>query len=215
MQPVNLIPTPRREARRSRALIRRWAGAVVVYAAVIGAGALACRWTWAPQQADLSDELARSQGVADRLGELIKRQNERLDEQTVSLRLQRDTANHPDWSILLATLSDHLGDKVVLHRCTVEPIDPPTHTTPSPMTAAGVPAPAPIPTTLRPRRFSVRIGGYAANSGEVSSLLLRIERTGLFSTVKLVKGDRATYRSTPVVAFDIECTLDGRGEPNA
>src|SRR5205823_4177490 len=98
-------------------------------------------------------------------------------------------------SILLAVLADTLGDEVVFEKCALERVIPQAPPAPAltPAAQAGKPAtpalkapkaPPPLPS------WTLRASGLGRDPQAVSQFILRLESSGLFDSVTLLKTSR-------------------------
>src|SRR5687768_10000156 len=110
MKKVNLLPSPRRQAKRLRAALRRCVGACSAYAVLLAAACVAGRAAWDhadPAVAGRLEELAAQIHQAERdIG------TARAELTTVNSLLQstRTVADQPDWGLLLALMADKTGE---------------------------------------------------------------------------------------------------------
>lgn len=203
---VNLIPARRRDARRRHVRVRRWITGCCAYALVLSAGFGSWRGAWSVEQRDLTRELAQ-------LGNEIAQSQQA----TAALRLaagaagrslesNRAVADQPDWSVLLALLARIRGDDLVLDHWQLQPVDGPggTEVLTVSAVARGV-------ASGRPPRLALRLSGHGRTAGAVSEFVLRLERTGLFESVALLKTAREPFMGEDAVDFKLHCLLRGNG----
>jgi len=194
----NLMPSYRRESARRRRLLKVWAVAVAVYAAALLGATLLGRTVWGVDTTGLA---LRRQATRLRIEEARRRiqgAEARLAEARRTLQANRCIAGHPDWSLLLALLSQPLGEGAVLRRCTLAPAQ-------AEGTARG-PAPT-APTDDRPTGWRLQINGFARTVTEASTYALALEKTGLFSEVRLLKTVRRPFLAGEATHFEIEAAL--------
>ena len=204
MDCVDLIPAGRREAKARRARVRRWAIALAVYLSVAMIGYIACYVS-----ADNDDEATRlKQEVAERIRASrreVQSLRSEIDDVSRKLAIAHAVGKHPDWSLLLATVSDLMAGEVMLGRCSLTPVAP----------AEGRDQPGSgEDTTLeasRPKGFLLALDGLATTQTAVSQFVLRLEKTKLFAKVRLIKTYRQEFLGGRVAAFQLECLLDGQG----
>ena len=191
MLSVNLIPIRRRQERRLRARARKWGVAVSVYAVLLALGYVAWRLEWATDDRDFTRQLTLVHSDLDEAAKSIDALRASLKESQLVLQLNQAVAGQPDWSLLLALLGKLRGEDIVLNRCDLEA--------------------APKGSTALLDEFAVpvvlKIQGYGNTQAEVSQFALRLERTGLFQDVSLVKTNRESFLAGEAVAFRLECQL--------
>ena len=90
-----------------------------------------------------------------------------------------------------AEVADSLGDSVVLRRCKLTPMGG--------RDGAG-------------EVIKLEVGGPAQSQQAVAQVILRLEQTPLFRSVKLIDTRREPFRDTHAVAFRAECILDSEQE---
>lgn len=190
MNTANLIPIDRqlRDARSAR--LTRWAladaCALLVLAAVGGllrvsvSGAASMDAT---QSVRLDNEIAERTKAANQLRAEI-----RLVERKV--RAIRVVTEHPDYSVLLALLSETAGAEIRLKQCA---IDRPQHAEDAGRN--GMP--------------TLRLGGLGQSQSAVTSLVLRLEATGVFEQVTLLRSNEQVEADGPATAFQLECLFGG------
>ena len=193
---VNLIPRSRRAQRRRRICQRRWAAVGAAYTLAVVAALPVCRSVWAGSGLGghdpvrvLDDQLHQLEQQIIDLGPTVQQEEQRLKaHQTILIK--------PDWSMLLAVLSESLGDRVVLERCRVR-----------------IPALNDQSATLgdeADETTRVVLEGLGRSQHDVTGFVLRLEKTGVFSSVELVQTDRRWLVSQPAVRFNVVCDL---GQP--
>ena len=114
-----------------------------------------------------------------------------LVEAKAALEASQAVGRQPDWSVLLALLADSLGETVVLRRCKLTPMGG--------RDGAG-------------EVIKLEVGGLAQSQQAVAQVILRLEQTPLFRSVKLIDTRREPFRDTHAVAFRAECILDSGRE---
>lgn len=196
MHKVDLIPTHRRQAKARRNHLRRWALAGGGYALVI---AVACIY-------QVSRSGASGVAVAEECGLLASNMNnsrqlmdalqKEMGDKQRRLKAAQAVGKQPNWGVLLAILSRNVGDQVVLDLCRFQPLkEPPTPSVePARAAAAG-------------KQYLVDVGGFADSQAVVSAFALRLEKTGLFQDIRLVKSTLQPFGDRKVVGFRLECMI--------
>jgi hypothetical protein len=197
MKTVNLIPTPRRDAKRRRTQRLACAAVCGAYALLLGC---------AVGVMHLVTPTGGAESVEARLA-AVDRDIERMDREAAAARSElavarasveanRTVAEQPDWSILLALLAETTGDDVVLRSISMAPPPP----------VAATPGAKPAP----PQDVVLDVAGIGRTPLSVSHHVLKMEETGLFSKVVLLEHNREAFLNDNAIAFRIQCTF---GEP--
>lgn len=199
MRSVNLIPTPRLQARRRRIRIRWWTVVCVTYALALAAVYVGCRFRWDTGQSsnatiirDVADEIA---GYNRRIAAM------RGAVQSVRARIEANRAvgNQPDWSVLLALMAKNLGPDVVLKRCKLD------------LAGRGRSSVTPVDqSSERRREFVFEVSGLGRSQMAVSQFVLRLEQAGLFDRVKLIRTRREGFLTGNAIAFELACSLGAK-----
>jgi Tfp pilus assembly protein PilN len=189
---VNLMPTWRRQQLRRRARRRLWTIVASIYALALALMCVSWRMAWADDDCDISQQLALVRGDIEATENVIAQLRGEVRKRQMSLQVSDSIAGQPDWSILLALVAKLREDDVVLNRCDLD-------TGGRPATALlGAPSASPL-------LFHVQ--GFGRTQAAVSHFALRLEHTGLFQSVTLLKSNREPFLSSEAVAFRIECVL--------
>ena len=199
---VNLIPAYRHGARRRSKRLRRWTGVCAAYAAVLLVVYGGARAVWGGGGRAIEEEAARAAVQISESAERITQLQQKLFESQRLLAANRVLADQPDWSLLLAMLSDALGEEIVLKSCKLHPAGAPRGP------AAFLSGPAADPEG----GFRLAITGYGRSLTVVSQFVLRLERTRLFQEVRTVKTNREAFLAGRAIAFELDCVLANRGE---
>jgi hypothetical protein len=208
MKSVNLIPGPRRDAKRRRRHRNTCVAACGAYAAVLACAVGVARIVWG------------GAAVVEELGtriETAEKDIHRLERQTADARVElataratveanRTVAGQPDWSVLLGLLAKTTGDDVVLRAVSIAP--PPNVAGPAPVAAGTAGANATQPKAMPD--VVLDVGGIGRSQLAVSQHVLRLEQTGLFSKVTLLDTGREAYLNGNAIAFRLQCTFGDR-----
>lgn len=210
MRCVNLIPAQRRQTKARRRHLTRWSIGLVVYGGAVLAAHFVCGSYFGMGNRALAAEIQRSTArlrAAHRMtltarGELVRAAGE--------LKSARAVGGQPDWGVLLALLAKNVGDDVVLEFCRLRPVGRKWNSLRGsrlrdPGTAGQPPLALDSPLLLE-------LSGLGLSQTAVSGFILRLERTGLFDQVRLVKSSRRAFLHKKAIAFRLECLLAGRGE---
>ncbi len=200
MQPtcINLIPTERREARRRRVHLHAWLGGCVLYAVVWLAVFLVARVIVVSDDRALQEQLEGVQVRVEQAKASVAGGRADLAEARAGLEANLAVGRQPDWSVLLALLATTLGDEVVLRTCRLEPVSGPLVGRAGAAVAGGE----------EPLVIKLELMGIALTQQAVTQVVLRLERTGLFRSVKLIDTRREPFMAGHAVAFRAECVLE-------
>ncbi len=132
----------------------------------------------------------------------------------MALAVDQAVNGQPDWSMLLASVARLRGDDVVLKSCGLDAAAETIREKPPEKVAdKTTPVASPAPMTL-PARAIVRLQGYGRSQAAVGQFVLRLEQTGLFDDVLLVKTNREPFLDDHAMSFQLECQLkSGAIEP--
>lgn len=207
MTNINLVPARWREkAARSRQK-RRWIGATFVYAlALCGVAAVAI----AAADSDgtsLAADIAKTKQQIEQLDHAIIALKPALAEAQTKLSVARSIADQPDWSLLLAVLSDATKGDIALVRCQLSRSDGAAET---PAPAVKNAAAAPTTRPAAPPAMKLALHGLGRTQTSVTDFVLRLEQTALFDrvTLKHVSKESTEGGGPERCGFEIECSLN-------
>lgn len=209
MNGVNLIPASHRDAKRRRVRARAWIGGCGAYALFLVVLCVAMRAaSVAPPPARAGEADAATNRIQE-LNAAIAHENKSLAQVEASRAASRAVSDRPNWSALLAIIASKLDGDTVLSRCRIDPlVMPPTTKDASAKPAVAAKVGEKIVTP--PRQFQLELGGMSRSQGAVSDLVLRLQETGLFEGVELVKTSREPFLAKEAIAFQIRCLLKER-----
>ena len=206
---VNLIPAARRQAKACRTRLRKWAVGLAVYVAAAVAGYVACFALADKSGQSLDGQIVNARSGIRGSGRAVLALRRRIADAEKQLAIARDVGRHPDWSLLLAMLAERLGDDVVLENCLLEPVKEVRPETKTPDEKQADPNLVEAP--KRARRFCLKLNGFAKSQTAVSLFVLRLEKTGLFERVRLIKAHRRKFLKGDAFMFRVECALGREG----
>ncbi|MGE5607759.1 MAG: PilN domain-containing protein, partial [Bacillota bacterium] len=131
----------------------------------------------------------------------------KLLEIKAKLQTIRLVTNQPDWSILLAALSQAIGEDTVLNTITLEPLHGSTGSATPPATGKGsskTPAPE---AAAQPVRWRLDLQGHGLSQPSVSRLITRLQQTELFQDITLQRTRREPFFGGQAIAFQLQCLL--------
>ncbi|MFN0011775.1 MAG: hypothetical protein ACKVS8_09055 [Phycisphaerales bacterium] len=207
MNAPNLLPASVRVRATAAAAARRWAVATLAWAAALGAGTAGAAVFTQIGTPDLAARAAQLNAVADTDYAQVERSRKEAAEASKRLELLNAVSDHPDWSRLLALLSNVRGDDTLIESIEVsrKPVAAePKAKAPKPG-ATAPPPPRPV--------YLIRLAGMAGTPAEATSLVLRLEQAGLFDRVTLVETQPREFVGKAVAAFRVECEV-GDGAPS-
>jgi Tfp pilus assembly protein PilN len=200
MKSVNLIPAPRRDAKRRRRQRNLCAVACGAYALALAGAIGGAQMVWHAKADNLDERLTATDNDIRRLERQAADERAELARARATIEANRMVAEQPDWSVLLALLAKTTGDDVVLRTISIGP--PLTGSVPTPAAGSGQP------------EFSLDITGVGRTPLAVSRHVLRLEQTGLFSKVALIDTGREAFLNENSIAFRLQCTFgEGRPQP--
>jgi Tfp pilus assembly protein PilN len=183
---LNLIPADLLDQRRARRRVRVTLRLTAGYLALLLAGTLAYLAVHAPSSADAAiGQLAVSRERLGLLRHEVADTQQRMIEIDRRIAGGRIIADRPRWSTLMRLIAQAAGPRVVLGGLTIS--------------ADQTPDDAAV---------AVRVTGFAADPGEVSAFVLRLEASGLFETVRMGSSRREPFRQQTATAFDLACRMN-------
>lgn len=207
MKRANLIPAARLEQRRRLQRVKLWIRALGAYAVLLACAYGAC---FAFGGDDSQDVLRRTRESTERFraaGKEIETLRTSVVEACEQLAAARALAQNPDWSLLLAMVSSHLGDDIVLERCFLAPADSAQMHDRSRRAAEKGDQGGKV----LYQRYILDLRGLSRTQTGVSQFVLRLEQSKLFRSVRLIKTGKAKFQEGQAASFRIECILSGNG----
>lgn len=216
MKSINLIPSPRREARRRARQRRRCAIGCAAYAAVLSAACSAAWGVWDQRDPGTDGRLGDLAGQIRRTEAKVAAARAEFAAVQSQLQASRIVAGQPDWSLLLAVLGTKTGEDVVLRGLRVLPVDAAAPAGPregvrNPPGQAAAPAAPRGPAVAGgagQAAFQLNLNGLARSPLAVSQFVLRLEQAGLFRRVALRDTGREPFLGGEAVSFRLECAFD-------
>ena len=204
MNRVNLIPAYRIQAKKRRLRIGTWAVACTACTLLLLAVCGVCYAVLGRDDRGLDEELRAVAGKIRASKAAIGAARLQLHSAEAELAANRAVGSQPDWSILLAWVSDKLGEDIVLRECRLgdraaRPFGRPR---PSEQLPRGSPIPGPDGA-----EYALTLIGYGRSLPAVSQFALRLERSQLFPKVRLIRNTREPFLADNAVAFEIACSL--------
>ena len=202
MNNINLIPAPRREAKAHRAHVVKWITGLSAYALILVLGyCVSGRFAMADSRA-MNQESRHLSFVQDASRKMVQALQQELTQARQKLQTSKVLGQQPDWGSLMSLLAKNMGDDVVLDFCRLQRVTP---------EAAPIKSDVPTPAAPATPQLLLELGGFAQSQADVSQYVLRLEKTGLFNKVKIIKTSREAFRDGKAVAFRLECLVDANG----
>ena len=156
-----------------------------------------CAAIWGADGRALASEFERAAAkVAETDCEIALLQQELAHNEGL-LVANRVLSDQPDWSLLLAGLSQTLADEVVLKSCQLNPV----------WVAPGSTGPMPLAPGSQGNGFLLALKGFGRSQAAVAQFVLRLEQTELFEQVKVIKISRESFMTVEAVSFQLDCLL--------
>ena len=206
MTRANLIPAWRLQQRSRLNRAATWATALGVYGVLLAGAYVACFAFGADDSKGVLEQMRQSTERFGKSGKEIHALRASLTEASRQISAARALAQNPDWSLLLAMVARELSDDVVLERCSLAPVETDADDKPS---AAGAAARA---EEVLYQRYMLDLSGFAQTQMSVSQFVLRLEKSRLFESVRLIKTQKRNFMDGQAVSFRIECALSGKGD---
>jgi len=216
MNRVNLLPSWRRRRLRARARARGWGGVLTAWCGmlVLVSGAIGSLEARPDAAAARRLEAARGR-VAQEQAEWVAT-NEELAGVRKRLVQARAVADHPDWSRLLALLAEVRGEETMLESLELVRIETAAAQAATGPQATAAPAGGAVTVQVVARvreRYGLKLAGLARSAGAVTRLVLALEDSRVFASVRLIETKPAGLGEAGASAFRIECELAEREEP--
>ncbi len=200
MARANLIPARRRERRYRLRRARTWATALGAYAMLLVCAYVACFAFGQDDNGAIIKEMSETTARFHASGTQISELRESVAKSSQQLAAVRVLAQNPDWSLLLAMIARNLAEEVVLDRCSLAPVD------------AGIDANSPAAgEAVIYQRYLLDLSGFGKSQASVSQFVLRLEKSHIFESVRLIKTQKRDFMNGQAVSFRLECELSGKG----
>jgi hypothetical protein len=133
----------------------------------------------------------------------------KLAQANEKLRISRAILNQPDWSKLLALLADELGHDIVLNHCGLAALNSDVTNAADNQQSGPAKVGTESPAGAIPvqRRYGLKLVGFGRSQGSVSQFVLRLERTGIFETVRLLNSYRQDFLGDQAITFSLDCRI--------
>ena len=202
MNDVNLIPADRLARKRRMARLRIWAVICGIHLTTLVVALLSAHAIWGGDDDGMTEELKSAVQQIERYNVSVVELRKELAKARTALEMNRAITSQPGWSKLLILLADQLGDEVVLNNCQLVVLntDGTGHLQESlSSSAAGMPPAG--------RRHKLKLSGLGRRQSSVSQFVLRLEKIGLFGSVRLINSYRQPFLNEQAVAFSVECSI--------
>jgi Tfp pilus assembly protein PilN len=190
MNSRNLIPLQRQTVKSRQRAVRRWLfinGIYLVILVAVGA-VYAATVRSGDDDAQPSTLVSQTREIPADIPGLTRE----VTLLRTHLRSMREVTDRPDWSILLAAISETLGDDVVLDA--VDCTDGGSGMSKSVVSNGALPE-------------AFQIAGIGQSQNSVTRFVVAVEELQFFSQVRLVQTAPQTLRGRECVGFEIVCTV--------
>ena len=193
MKSVNLIPVSRQlnDARRARG--SRWSIGCAVLIATLFVLDRALQISFTRSMTIDPAQFTRLENEIDaktRTCNQLRREINAIDR---LVRAGHAVTEHPDYSMLLSLLSETAGREIRLELCSID-----RHLQ--------------IEDTAKDLTPVLRLNGVGTSQSAVTSFVLRLESTGVFDQVALLRSNEQNDAGATSTAFQIECMFDDTGK---
>jgi hypothetical protein len=203
MGDTNFIPAARWLRKRRRRRLVLWSVVCLLYGGLLTGGSVA-RCLFSPgAERRVADELTEASRQLKADTAVLAEIRRQLDEAEAVIQTARAMQQQPDWSKLLLGLSEQLGRRIVLGRCSLVAF----HEDDASLADGGASAISSksLGGLLTERRYKLRLKGSGKSQEDVTQFVLRLEAAGLFERVHLASSSRQTFLDGQAVAFVIDC----------
>lgn len=220
MTVVNLIPVSRRLVRQRQQRIRWWVMLCALWCLMLSAVVTLAGWWWHedPEPLVLQRQKIRQQ-IEDFL-RTTQQLNQRTSRLVQRLEAAQQASQQIDWSVLLALIAHELGPEAALRQLRISQV-PAEAASPAPV--MGRPASVSQTASSSAGRsgtaarssplYRLEIGGLAQSQTVASQFVLRLQQTGLFEQVQLLRTAREPFGEGYAVAFQVLCHMKGEASP--
>ncbi len=217
---INLMSSARLASRARVKRARAWAVACLSWGAALGVGCAYLTAFWAREG---EDHVSAQQGEAEKRLAASAAQFKSLRGRTQVVQARLDSArmisNSPDWADLLELLSA-LREETIIESIEVSRVETPDKPDPAPVrgeqagaAGAGGGALGPgrkAPPRTKPEAYTLRLAGVARTHQAAADFMLRLEKAGPFSGVRLMDSHSREITGLMCTGFSITCTLTDR-----
>ena len=205
MGDINLIPPEWLAKRKRQARLRLWAGICIAYVVGLVVAVASAYAFWNEGNGNLERDLNATQERVGQNNQRMLQMRKELAQAAVALQTSRMIARQPDWSRLLTMVSQNLGDEVVLTTCRLVALDQSQKNLIEGLaqqTLSGS-----LPQLLAAGRHQLQLSGFGRTQTVVSEFILRLERSGLFTSARRLQSSRQEFLGADAIAFSVECTF--------
>ena len=205
MRDVNLIPAPRREHKRKMARLSVWTAVCGIYLSGLTFLLSFTYFAWGRDTGDVAEKLQTTTKRIMEYHSRILEIKKEIGRAQTELHTVRTIQQQPDWSKLLWLIGDALGEEIVLNKCQLTTLVDERQEVVKRVQVE--PTVSTLSSYFADRRYTLMLSGYAQTQSAVPLFVLRLERLGLFTSVRLEKSRRQGFLEGMATAFDIQCTL--------
>ncbi len=205
MRDVNLIPVERRAHKRKMRRLSVWAAVCGVYISGVTFLLSVAYFSWGRDTGDMAERLRLTTDRIKEYHSTILDIRKEMAQAKTELYTIHTIQQQPNWSKLLWLIGEALGEEIVLNKCQLttlvgdrEDVVKRVHLEPTVSTLSSY---------FADRRYTLTLSGYSQTQSAVPLFVLRLERLGLFESVRLEKSRRQGFLDGLTTAFHIECIL--------
>lgn len=210
MTAINLLPRHHLHRLAHARVLRRWTAGIMAGVVVVGSACFTLSQVGTSDDQSLRNELQKieaqlAQGESEHTKTLAALHQIEADTQL------RDAVNlPPDYARLLGVVAQGFGEDAILTSLKWDATAPPPIAAPSRVVAA--PAAKPTETTVvpRPTVLQLELAGLARTRPVLAAVVQRLENSGLFDEVRLLKSNREGLLTGDATAFQVVCVMGMR-----
>ena len=189
MPNVNLIPIERQAQLQQRQHLRRWMVIGAIWGGLVLSACVGAQLAWGVNDAAIAEELSQTDKHTAEMNQKLNDTRRQLAEAETLRQTAMSLSDQPDWSILLAILGGSVGDDLVLREIHLKP-----------------------DANAVVKQYSLQMIGISKTQESVSQFVLKLQSSGLFDEVKLLRTGREPVLETSAVTFEISCAMREGGK---
>lgn len=190
MDKINLIPRSRIESRKTRTHLRFWVLGNACVALALGLAVSVWRLSSQVQDGVTVGHVVNARNDLAKLSASLALAESELRDASRADIASQVLRNTPDWGVLLAMVANETREDCVLRNITVEAQD----------RTATADGPA--------RFFKLKLDGLARSHSAATEFVLRFQKLGLFSSIKLGRSKREPFLTATAMTIEMECAIE-------
>jgi len=156
---------------------------------------------------NLGEEIAHSKSMITSTKSAITKLQGQISKTSIKLQANQSVGNQPDWSRLLGLISANLGENIVLRRCKLDA----TSEGQDRSSAGKIQLLTPQQASGRSGGFQLTIDGLAMDQAAMWAFVLKLEKMGLFDSVRMVRSSTEKFMDKTAISFTLALEL-GKSE---